>query len=398
MSTNPNEKRVVSTGVYSPDKALAHPGRLNVLRAGGQPYPVHVHLILSDLCNLSCPKCAYRLEGYSSNELFKVIDPVTHAVNNNPNRMLDSDLVRSILDDCVEMGVKAVESTGGGEPLVHPDAWRLIGYGLDKGLDMALITNGLLLRRRMPAELVARLTWLRISIDAATEEMFGRVRPSLGAPQGENLLKVLDALTWSRGVLDDARSECVLGAGFVVQAENWREIHDATRIYRAAGAHNIRISGAFTPEKDRYFDGWREDAEELERRAVADFDDPDGSRTGTKFRVFGRFREKVADLQAPPDYDRCAYQHLTTYIAGDGNAYRCCVTAYNPHGLIGKIRDAGGFKALWDSQHKQERFASFDAHSCEQCQFNDRNRAINAAIDAPELPPEPPGIVHKNFV
>lgn len=383
-----------STGAYSPDKALAWPDRLVALRAGGQPYPVHVHLILSDLCNLSCPGCAYRMEDYSSAKLFATVDE--HGFRNaNPNRMLDGALVERMLRQFAEIGVRGVECTGGGEPTLHPDFARLYALGLDLGLDMALITNGLLLARRPELfALVARSTWFRVSIDAATEQTYGVVRPSLGAPHGENIHRALAAIRGVRDARDAAKAACSVGAGFVVQRENWQEIHDAVRIYREAGADNVRISGLFSVERDRYFDGWRERAEELEARAVADFDGKDG------FRVHGRLREKVADLVSAPDYKVCDYQQLTTYVGGDGSVYRCCVTAYNPTGLVAKLDDFGGdFKALWDSQVKHARFANFDAsRSCTHCQFNDRNRAIRAAVEAPELPPAPEGVVHPSFV
>ncbi len=47
----------MSDNAYAPDKILAHPETLKVLREGGHPYPLHLHLILSDLCNLDCPGC-----------------------------------------------------------------------------------------------------------------------------------------------------------------------------------------------------------------------------------------------------------------------------------------------------------------------------------------------------
>jgi intein/homing endonuclease len=47
----------MSDGVYSPAKAAAFPERIAALARGEQINPVHLHLILSDLCSLDCPKC-----------------------------------------------------------------------------------------------------------------------------------------------------------------------------------------------------------------------------------------------------------------------------------------------------------------------------------------------------
>lgn len=384
----------MSNGAYSASKAAAHPDRLTALREGGNPYPVHLHLILSDLCNLACPGCAYRMPGYSSNEMFGVHDPVTHAVNNNPARFLPTDMVRRILADCVEMGTKAVEFTGGGEPTLHPEFRALFEEALRLGLDTALITNGLLLANRSLLDLAIQTQWLRISVDAATPETYGRVRPSVGGPNGGNLHRVLDALTAARALRDTARSKCVIGAGFVVQKENWHELYDAVKLFRAAGADNVRISGLFTPEGDAYHREHYLRAVALEREAIADFDMKDG------FRVYGRFSEKVADLTSRPDYETCWYQRFTTYVGGDAKLYRCCVTSYSKQGQLADLREYGGsLKAAWESAYVRSKLQMFNASTCTHCQFNDRNHEIDKLVQLPRLPKvDPRDVIHPNFV
>lgn len=382
----------MSNGAYSPDKAAAHPSRLLTLREGGHPYPVHLHLIIADLCNLACPGCAYRMPGYSSNAMFGVEDPVTHAVNNNPSRFLPTDTVLGVLRDCVAMGTRAVEFTGGGEPTLHPDSRILLMEAQRLGLDTALITNGLLLDSRDLFDAAVRTQWCRISIDAATPLTYGRVRPSLGGENGRNLDRVLEALTTLRKLRDAAGTDCVIGAGFVVQKENWHEIHEAVALFKDAGADNVRISGLFTPEGDAYHAAHHEAAAALERRAVQDFDGKDG------FRVYGRFAEKVDDLHGPPSYRTCHYQRFTTYLGGDGNVYRCCVTSYNRQGFLGSLAAHGGsLKALWDAPETRVALETFDARSCARCQFNDRNAAIARLLAEPPRD-VPAGLVHPFFV
>src|SRR5512146_1039559 len=101
--------------VYRPDKVLLHPDCIQALCRGQQPAPVQAELILSDLCNQDCPWCAFRSEGYSSNVLFAVRDETGKTVDHNPHRMIPFEKVKEILDDCVLMGVQAIQITGGGE-------------------------------------------------------------------------------------------------------------------------------------------------------------------------------------------------------------------------------------------------------------------------------------------
>lgn len=389
----------MSTGAYSPSKALAWPDRITALKNGEQPYPVHLHLIISDTCDLDCPQCPYRLSDYPSSQMFgqqKSDGSYLH----NPKRMLERDLIFRVLDDCKTMGTQAVEFTGGGEPTIHPNAPEALEYAQKLGLDTALITNGLHLGRMGSA--AVRTQWLRISIDAATPETYAIVRPAYSGPDrvrteenkarsAKNYAKAWGAVEDAARMKRDLGTDCLIGAGFVVQKENRHEIREFTRLAKEAGADNVRISGAFTGSYGAYHADYRSEIEELERQTVAEFNGPD-------FKVHGRFGEKMADLSSRPDYKTCWYQQFTTYLGGDGNLYRCCVTSYNRQGLIGNVREAGGFKALWDSEIKKRRIAGFDARSCATCQFSDRNRAINAIVESPETPAAPEGIVHKAFV
>lgn len=376
----------MSKGAYAADKALYWTHRMRDLREGRPVYPVHLHLIPSDYCNLACPGCAYRLEGYSSNQLFR-----TQQDGNNPKRFLPWHVLEKVLNDCAAMGTVGVEVTGGGEPTMHPRIVDLLALAQDLSLSTALITNGLTLHRQDLLYRAAKCAWVRLSIDAATGMTYDRVRPSLGGAPSNNLTHVLDALTRLRRMRDEVSTprDCVIGAGFVVQRENWTELYDAASLYRQRGADNVRISGLFTPQGDAYFEGWRERALALEQRAVAELNN-------AWFTVYGRLGEKLEDLHAPPDYRECLYQRFTLYLGADGNLYRCCVTSYNRLGLLGNVVEAGGLKALLDREEVQRSIREFDARSCPRCQFNDRNRAIARALQEPILDRARP--LHAEFV
>jgi molybdenum cofactor biosynthesis enzyme MoaA len=85
------------------------------------------------------------MDGYSSNVLFKVLQP-DGTSDNNPKRFIPREKCLEILDDCVEMGVGAVQITGGGEPTVHADHPEIFRAVIDRGLDLALVTNGWAMR------------------------------------------------------------------------------------------------------------------------------------------------------------------------------------------------------------------------------------------------------------
>jgi len=364
----------MSHGAYAPNKALWHSDSIDMLRRGEQPVPKHVQLIISDLCNQDCAGCPYRMEGYSSNQHFGALDK-NGTFTNNPTRFIPYEKVLEILDDCAEMGVRAIQLTGGGEPTVHPRFKDIVRAVLDRGLELALVTNGV----RLPEDVIEdlmRATWVRVSIDAGNMETYRSYRR---CPEWHwrQMLSNLSALVARK---KDTGSALTIGVGFVVARENHTEIIDLVLRARQMGVDNVRISAAFTTEGAAYHEGIFEEAKRQASRAVQ-LATPD-------FRVYDMLGDRVDDLEeGAPDYGFCGIQHFTTYIGGDQKAYRCCVTSYNDQGFLGDLKDQR-LSTLWSSPEKRQRMQTFDARTCERCMFNQRNRAILSALTKPE---------HENF-
>jgi MoaA/NifB/PqqE/SkfB family radical SAM enzyme len=357
-------------------KAAHHPHRLSILRAGSQPVPVQAHLIISDFCNENCSFCSYRMDGYTTNQLFKVIQP-DGSSNANPKRMIPMAKCIEILDDFKAMGIKAVQITGGGEPTVHPDHATIFQAILDRGLDLGLVTNGVVMREGVP-EILARAAWARVSIDSGLPHTYAKMRE---VPEAyfirawSNIKRLCEAR-------DAARSKLIVGVGFVVTRENWKEVLLCTARAKEAGANNIRLSAVFQQDNDLYFS-------DFHAGAAAICQEAEGMTTDT-FRVVNNFGVRLSDLKArSPDYRACGYMNFSTYIGGDLNVYRCCTTAYNERGVIGSLKNQT-FRQLWESQEKREDFDNFDARGCERCMFNNENRVISYLLE-----PEP---LHVNFV
>ena len=366
MKTDPN--------VYSPFKAVHHIDKIEQFKRGEHPVPLQVQLIIADLCNHNCSFCAYRMEGYTSNKNFGEWDAVKGMINNNPNRMIPYEKCIEIIDDCADMGVQALQYTGGGEPTVHPKHKEIFQYTIDKGLDLALVTNGTIMRKGVP-EILAQGKWVRFSIDAGNSKTYSEVRE---VPEAffhktlDNIKSVSDARAKERD------SDLVIGIGFVVTKENWREIYDAVEIYSKLGVDNVRISAVFTPEDFHYHREHFKEAKELTRLAKKDFETKD-------FLVFDLFGDRISDLQQHrPDYEFCSYMHLNTYIGGDLKVYTCCNNAYNDHGDMGSLEDQR-FIDYWTSSEKIKKYTKFKANSCERCMFNTKNRFINYMIESNPL-------------
>lgn len=350
--------------IYSQLKPAWHPDRIEALRDGLRPRPIHVQLILSDLCNQDCSFCAYRMSAGLSNEMFTAGAELAGG-HNNPIRRIPTEKALEIVDDCGEMGVKAIQFTGGGEPTVHPDHLRVFGRAQAHGIDTALVTNGVKLKA--DADEILAMTWIRISIDAGSREAYSAVR-RVPAGHWDKVWGNIEALA--------SRYEGVLGTGFVVTTQNYRGIGTAARRAKDAGARNMRVGAVFSADGSSFY-GDTVPAICAEIQAAKEAVDGGG------FEVIDLFGRRLGDLEGgSPTDEACGYQYLTVYIGGDLNVYRCCNTAYTRAGTVGSLRE----QRFRDAALAYE---PFDARTCRHCQFMGQNQAIRSLIDEPE---------HVNFV
>jgi hypothetical protein len=130
-----------------------------------QPFPLHLDLDITTRCNLSCPICP---AGNPARSLF-------------PGMGLDLSLslAERALAEAAAGGLYSLRIGVTGEPLLRGECPDLIASARAQGiLDLALITNGLLLTEKTARALIrAGLTRLMVSVDAGSAESYRAARP-----------------------------------------------------------------------------------------------------------------------------------------------------------------------------------------------------------------------------
>lgn len=290
--------------------------------------------------------------------------------------MMSAEKALEIVDDCSRIGVKAIQFTGGGEPTVHPAFADVVSRVHEHGMKFALVSNGTRMSEKL-AELVVQGSWVRISLDSAKPETYTSVRQV-----GINHWKKANiAVKLLRETRDRLKTDCVIGVGFTVTPENWKEIYDATLLARDLGADNFRISAMFSSDDEKPFEPFHSSAASLAKLAE--------TCSNSSFQVVNRFSDRIDDLKAKRPTDKlCGYQFFTTYIGADLNVYRCCGQAYNENGLIGSLKNQS-FADFWMSHERFSNQLGFDGRNCERCQFRHINSALAYALE-PQL--------HEEFV
>jgi len=271
--------------------------------------------------------------------------------------MIPTEKCIEILDDCKRLGVKAVQFTGGGEPTVHPDHIRIFKHAQDIGLKTALITNGY---RYQDIDVYNHFEWIRVSLDAGRADTYQKIRKHSGFFQvTENIRHMKDLYKGT------------LGVGFVITPENYQEIELGIETAWMQGASYIRLAGIISEQGSMAYDDdtYRDiinNIETLKRKYESD-----------RFRIYDQFNARYMNLRRP-DYEFCGYQYYTVYIGGDQKVYRCCTTSYTKHGLVGDLAEQSFHDWVMNSKR------DFDARTCNQCQFNDKNRVINYMLHQPK--------------
>ena len=117
-----------------------------------------LRISVTDRCNFRCPYCMPRGK-FSEDHTFL------------PRRaFLSFDEIEKVVLACMELGLEKVRLTGG-EPLLRPDLPDLVSLLSKHKIDLALTTNGSLLRRNAQALADAGLSRVTVSLDALDDEV-----------------------------------------------------------------------------------------------------------------------------------------------------------------------------------------------------------------------------------
>lgn len=333
--------------VYSPFKAAHWPDKIEQLKRGELILPVSVQWDLTNRCNMDCTFCFYHIHDLGD---FKFEDT------------FDAKLALKVMDELKDLGVKAIEWTGGGEPTLHPYFKLLIHYAKKKGFRQALVTNGTNLDE-FALRTIKSFDWVRFSVDAATPETWAKVKrrdPKIFSTVIENIRK-----------LNEMKEEhCIVGFSFIVCRENYKEIYEAGKLAYELGCDNVRYSLAMTPQKEKLFEGiWEECLEQLEKAKELET---------KEFKVFA-FSNRINELSLKVLSDYCGYHHFVAVIGANGCIYPCCRLKYYSQYNFGSLYEKS-FKEIWFGEKRREFIESIKNGCPYDCWMTEKNKFIEYLI------------------
>lgn len=347
---------------YSTQKVVHHPHLVSAIkeRITHELNPIQIHLMPCNRCNSNCKWCSYRLKNWRNSQEF------------DRNAELPWPVMDQLVADLDSIGVRAIELTGGGEPLLYTHIVELLDSLADTHMDTALVTNGMLLTDFIADRLFdTRLKWARVSIDAGDPLQHCKHRGLKGDTW---------ALAWDgvrRLVSRAFQNGAVIGVGFVVCEDNYGGGGDCIRAARDFGVSNVRVSVAFTPRgKDLLSQPEIAHVEKELAKAKLECEGPD-------FHVFDMLTERMDNMdKTEQDLPYCTVKDLLCVIEGAGNVYTCCTLAGNEAGYCGNVTEQR-FPILWKG-NAEARKAFDPTVKCKgPCLYESRNRFMLELMQEP---------------
>ena len=133
-----------------------HQERVEAWLRGERIAPITIDCALTRACTYRCTYCYGQLQA-------------------NDEKQMTRDVIFRFLDDAAEIGVKAISFVSDGESTCSPHLEAAILRGRANGLDMALGTNGYLLKDERLEEILPALTYLRFNISAADPQRYAEI-------------------------------------------------------------------------------------------------------------------------------------------------------------------------------------------------------------------------------
>jgi sulfatase maturation enzyme AslB (radical SAM superfamily) len=344
--------------------------------------PLHVELSPTYLCNFACPWCSCR----SAREVWSDENVFAHP-QATPGTVMSCETLDGVVDRLGEDGV-GIQWVGG-EPTMHPGLLPAAARAREAGLSQCLFTNGSVLGpRRIEALLDVELAFIRVSLDAVTEDVHQRHHGyRAGRPYGHIVLANLRELVERRRRRGAATE---VGVSLVVDERNIDDLEPTAAFIRAlcedqgAGAVDfviVRPTYQFYDAQCRLENGTGSALRRLVEvgsllRATLE---QCGVKVVTPEASFARAPECVAPL--PTVAESCLSCGWFGEVTPTGEMLLCSDRYGNPDYAIGSLVERS-LDGIWGGERRKRVLAMAEETACfrNRCPRNGRGFQLNTVF------------------
>lgn len=305
-------------------KLAWHKERVNAWLNGERIAPITIDCALTRRCTYKCIYCYGMLQA-------------------NDEKRMTRDVIFRFLDDAAEIGVKAVSFVSDGESTCSPHLYEAILRGKENGLDMALGTNGYLLKDERLSDILPALTYLRFNISAGERDRYVQIHGC--SPKCYD--KVIETIIRSVSIKKNAGLNVTIGVQMVLLPQFADQIMPLAYLGKKLGVDYFVIkhcsddeNGSLGVEYDKYF-GLVDKLKAAENISV------------NNYLVKAKWSKILS--QGKRQYSRCYGPPFIMQFSGSGLVAPCGMLFNKRYKKyhIGNIADTS-FKKIWQSDRYWE--------------------------------------------
>jgi cyclic pyranopterin phosphate synthase len=330
-------------------KLIYHIERTGDWLNGADIYPIYVEMSPIGACNHRCTYCALDYMGYQT-------------------RSLETVKAKKLLTEMGSLGIKSVMYAGEGEPFLHKDMADIINHTKKSGIDVAVTSNGVLFKKKTVDECLPSITWIKVSINAATRDTYAKIHQT----DPKDLDRVIKNISYAVKERQKKKLKTAIGMQMVLLPDN---IHEALLLAKKAkdiGADYLVIKpysqhkkSITTEYENLTYSDYFHLEEELEKL------------NSKNFQVIFRIRTMKKLEVDPREYKRCLALPFWAYIDAGGGLWACSAYLGDDQFSLGNVMEEG-FETIWKGE-KRKKLMKYAATklNVKECRVNCRMDEVN---------------------
>lgn len=280
------------------NKMLWHLENIVKWQKGENIAPIHIDMSLSKGCNQRCIFCYGMFQGNQFKKGYETL--------------FSGEPLFNFLKDAAMLGVKSIAFIGEGEPLLNPDVYEAAKIGKESGLDLALGTNGELLKKTLTLDLLKNLTYIRFNVSAGTKEGYKKIHKT----EDGVFEKVIENIRYCTELKKNNNLSVTIGLQMVLMPDTIAECLPLAKLGKELGVDYLVIKHCSdTPDKKLKIDN----AKYLD---FADIFQKAEDLSDNTYSVFIKWSKLTNE--GKKKYDFClGVPYFMMRVSGDGKLFPC---------------------------------------------------------------------------
>jgi len=338
----------VLSKIFNPQsKVLYHLDTVLDYFDGKNVDPITMEIDPSNACNHSCPFCIsghIHLKKFIGTEFFN-------------RQMMDKKTLLNLVQDLSKTKIKSIAFTGGGEPTMNPALKEALIYlKKNSNIQLGMYSNGTMLKRfDLFDTIVKSLEWIRVSIDAGNKKSYDDLRVTNSSNNFDVVLSNIKKLVKIKKKL---KSKIVIGVGFVVTQDNYKEIIDFAKLFKGIDIDYCQFKPEIIQiERNGTQDNKKQQiSSEFWAYKIIDLLNEASQILGKKFESNAY---KIEDLIIDPKdygrgYSQCIGSQFQPCIGADGHVYVCTNHRGHKKYSYGNLYEES-FEKIWGNIKKRQK-------------------------------------------